>query len=145
MHAAQLTGRSIDHHLWVKDPPVSSYPACIAVKSAELQSAKAGIACFKRLQQAAMLEGKNISSWPVIKGIAQELTTTYPSFDLKQFTVDYEGEGINAFRDDLALIGQYRITRFPTLMIYQREGKGIILPGFRRFEGMLEAIEQAFS
>src|SRR4051794_21017197 len=41
MHAAQVSGMPIQHNLWVKDPPASSYPACMAVKCAGLQSAEA--------------------------------------------------------------------------------------------------------
>lgn len=38
MHAKQMSGMPIDQNIWMRDPPSSSYPACIAVKCAALQS-----------------------------------------------------------------------------------------------------------
>src|SRR6478609_7542743 len=39
--AKYISGMPIREHIWHKDPPASSYPACIAVKCAALQSAAA--------------------------------------------------------------------------------------------------------
>lgn len=144
MHAAQLTGRPINHHLWVKDPPASSFPACIAVKSAALQSPEAGVACFKQLQEAALAQGKNIAAWPVIHAVAQALVAVHPSFDVEQFAVDYKGAGMEAFRADRELAAQYRITRFPTLIITAAGHKSILLSGYRTGDGIIRAVEQAF-
>ena len=37
LHAKHVSGAVIDDRLWIIDPPASSFPACIAVKAAELQ------------------------------------------------------------------------------------------------------------
>src|SRR4051812_7028555 len=42
MHAGQIAHKPIAHQLWMTEPPASSYPACIAVKCAQLQSAPDG-------------------------------------------------------------------------------------------------------
>jgi protein-disulfide isomerase-like protein with CxxC motif len=39
--AQHLAGVAVDDRIWALDPPASSYPACLAVKAAELQSADA--------------------------------------------------------------------------------------------------------
>jgi hypothetical protein len=39
--ARHLSGAPLDDRIWALDPPASSYPACLAVKAAELQSAAA--------------------------------------------------------------------------------------------------------
>jgi len=36
MHASQVTKTPMHYGIWHEDPPYSSYPACIAVKSASL-------------------------------------------------------------------------------------------------------------
>ena len=41
MHIAETTKVKIDPAIWMRDPPTSSYPACIAFKCAELQSKQA--------------------------------------------------------------------------------------------------------
>lgn len=145
MHAAQLTGRPINYLLWMKDPPASSYPACIAVKCVQLQSTKLGDTYFKRVQQAAMTEVKNVASWPVLEGLARQLASEQQSFSLKQFTLDYEQQnGALAFRADLDLVACYKITRFPTLLIDVPDRKSIVITGYRTFDGLTDALTQAF-
>src|SRR4051812_2644561 len=38
MHASQLSGMPMNTRIWMENPPASSYPACIAVCCAGLQS-----------------------------------------------------------------------------------------------------------
>jgi protein-disulfide isomerase-like protein with CxxC motif len=145
MHAGQLTGRAIYHQLWTKDPPASSYPACTAVKCAGLQSPEAGFTYFKLLQEAGLGDGKNIASWPVLQGVAETMTGQYPFFNLPQFITDYQqGHGAKAFSEDLAIAASHRVTRFPTLLLEADRQRGIVLAGYRRYEGLQAAIEQAF-
>ncbi len=42
MHAGQIANMPINHLVWMKDPPASSYPARIDVKCAQLQAAALG-------------------------------------------------------------------------------------------------------
>jgi predicted DsbA family dithiol-disulfide isomerase len=145
MHAAQLIGRPIDHLLWMKDPPSSSYPAGVAVKCAHLQSAELGVAYFKCVQRSAMLNSKNVAKQQVLEEIAAELAAENPSFSLEQFMADYQqGNGIIGFREDLALVARYRVTRFPTLILEVEKEKGIVISGYRTSEQIMAAIDQAF-
>jgi putative protein-disulfide isomerase len=145
MHAAQLTGRPVNYQLWIKDPPSSSYPACIAVKCAQLQEAAAGISLFKKLQQAAMADAKNIASWPVIQEIASIVKEEYPLFDEERFATDFLSEsGANAFRADLDKVAKHSITRFPSLLIEVKGQRSILITGYRTHDSLLSAIGEAF-
>lgn len=145
MHAAQLTNRPINYQLWMKDPPASSYPACIAVKCAGLQSEEAAIGLFKRLQQAAMRDLQNISRATTIRLVANYLSHELPSFSEQQFTSDWKAErATDSFRDDLAYTSRNGVTRFPTLIVEAAGERGILLPGYRTHEGVLHAIKEAF-
>jgi putative protein-disulfide isomerase len=145
MHAAQLTGRPINYHLWIKDPPASSYPACIAVKCAALQSAELGVTYFKHLQEATMTQAQNISSWPVLQAVAKEVAKNDDSFDVARFLADYQQQkGVDAFRADLALAARYQVTRFPTIVIESPGKKGIVISGYRTAEALNETITRAF-
>ena len=53
MQASELTGVPMPHRIWVENPPVSSYPACIAVKCAMLQSPVLGELYFHYVQEAS--------------------------------------------------------------------------------------------
>jgi putative protein-disulfide isomerase len=145
MHAAALTKRLIRHELWVINPPSSSYPACIAVKCAEIQSQEAGMLLFRKLQQAAMLEGQNIADITTILAITQRLNDELPSFDQQQFSSDLLSDrGVAAFREDLAKVTAGGITRFPSLIIHAKGKRGIVISGYRTLEGILAAIDAAF-
>lgn len=144
MHAAQLTHRPVNYLVWANDPPDSSYPACIAVKCAALQSPELAMLLFRDLQQAVMQEGKNISKNETIQVIVTKLSKEYPLFNQKQFTADFLSDrGKAFFQEDLASLSKYGITRFPTLMITAKE-KSILIPGYRTLHSLLETISTAF-
>ena len=56
----------IDDRIWVEDPPTSSYPACIAIKAAELQSAEAADLYLGWLRHAVMTQRRNIARREVL-------------------------------------------------------------------------------
>lgn len=145
MHAAQLTGRPMNHFLWVKDPPSSSYPACIAVKCAELQSRACGTVYFKHVQEAAMVHAKNIALWNELESVANEIARENKYFNAAQFALDYKNEnGTDAFRADLELAAKYKITRFPTMVVESPGKKPIIMSGYRTLEGITDVLTRAF-
>lgn len=144
MHAAQLTHRPVNYTVWANDPPSSSYPACIAVKCAALQSPELAMVLFRKLQEAVMQEGKNIATNETIQVIVTKLSKEYPSFNQKQFTADFLSDrGKAFFQQDLDALKKTGVTRFPTLMITAKE-KGILIPGYRTLHNLLETISTAF-
>jgi putative protein-disulfide isomerase len=143
--ASMKSGMVMYDKIWVEDPPTSSYPACIAVKCAELQSAKAGVKYLRMAREAVMLHGKNIARQDVLTTIAKNLTNKYPGLlDLEKFQQDLTGNdnGINAFRIDLNEVQGRNITRFPTLIMRSANKPSIMLTGYRPYPVLLDAIKQ---
>ncbi len=148
-HEASLTsGMKIYDKIWVEDPPASSYPACIAVKCAELQSQTAGVQYLRMVREAVMLQGKNIARLDVLIAIAAEFAKTCPGLvDINKFTFDLTGSdnGIEAFRKDLNEVQSRNITRFPTLIMRPANKPSIMITGYRPYPVLLDAIKQVTS
>jgi putative protein-disulfide isomerase len=144
MEAAQLSGQPMHDRIWVDDPPASSYPACIAVKCAALQSAEAEEAYLRRLREFVMLQGKNIAKEDVLFEVAKDLAAHQPQLlNAAQFEADYQqGKGQQAFREDLQKVRFGNITRFPALVLKKQGQRSIIIVGFRPYNVLLEALQQ---
>lgn len=143
--AALKSGMEIYDKIWVEDPPASSYPACIAVKCAALQSQTAGIQYLRMAREAVMLQGKNIARKDVLIGIAEDLAKNYSGLlDINRFLFDFTGSdnGIEAFRKDLNEVQSRNITRFPTLIMRSLNKQAIMITGYRPYPVLLEAIKQ---
>ncbi len=142
MHAGQLANRPINHAIWMKDPPASSYPACIAVKAAQLQSNTHGLAYLQMLRQACMTNGENIAKQTVLEAVAAKLAASDTQFNLAKFKADLTNEnGLHAFRKDMDEVQKYQVTRFPTLVV-RASGKAILIAGYRPFTEVTSAIRQ---
>ena len=142
MHASQVSGVSIDHNLWFRDPPISSYPACIAFKAVQLQSQEHAITYLRLLWETCMMHGKNISKQKELIDVAARLNLLYPHFDIKTFQKDLtNGKGLEAFKSDVHEIKINNIARFPTLTI--RIGQQcLLLTGYSPYERLVKAIDQ---
>lgn len=143
MQASHLTGRPIEDLIWIKDPPSSSYPACMAVKTAQLQSKEAGKQMLYWLSKSVMEEGKNIARTEVIAEVAEQLDDAQPElFDRDLFEKQYNGEECRqSFRKDLNQVKLNKIGRFPTLTL-SCGSKGIMITGYRPYEALLDAVKQ---
>ncbi len=144
MHAQQVSGMPMDSVIWMRDPPASSYLACIAVKCAELQSKKCGQKYLRLLRETIMLEGKNIAKEDVLVETANKLSEL-PQYDfqLEKFKSDLNNDnGLEAFRKDLQEVQYKNINRFPTMIIKGSSHKGIIVTGYRPYSILMEAIKQ---
>jgi putative protein-disulfide isomerase len=142
MHAGQIANKHIHHQVWITDPPASSYPACIAVKCAQLQNATSGECMLSLLRDACMTEGKNIAKQEILFAVADKLAHADKNFDAVQFKEDYLNDtGLKAFRSDLELVSYYRINRFPSLVVKSPHSKTILISGYRHYEEILKTIE----
>jgi putative protein-disulfide isomerase len=142
MHAAQLSGMHMNTRIWMEDPPASSYPACIAVKCAMLQSKDAGESYLRALREAVMLGGLNISRQEILDQVAEALALERPgTLDMAAYYNDLEtGKGMEAFRLDMNQVRLLNISRFPTLVIKSPGSGAIMVTGYRDYQALLAAI-----
>jgi putative protein-disulfide isomerase len=142
MHASEVTHVKMKYSIWHEDPPTSSYPACIAVKTAGLQSREAEDQYLSEIRRALMEDGSNISKSDILISIAEQLAAD--GFDIQQFKKDWQtGVGKESFRTDLQKSKFHNIGRFPTLTLKNSTGKGIMIVGYRPFEILEQAFIQA--
>lgn len=140
MYASEVTQVKMKYGIWFEDPPNSSYPPCIAVKTVGLQSKNAEEQYLLAIRKALMEEGINISKAEHLLSIAEKLTTD--DFDFEQFREDWEvGRGKDPFRNDLQKTKFHSIGRFPTLTMQNDKGKGIMLVGYRPYDTLKQAFE----
>lgn len=141
MQAHHVSGMQIQDRIWMNDPPQSSYPACVAVKCAALQSKDAEEKYLRYTREAIMLNGKNIARQNVLFEIAEQLADEL-NFDVQQFKEDYTtGAGIEAFKKDLQQVQYKNINRFPTLTVSNNNKSGIIITGYRSYNSLIDALK----
>lgn len=143
MHAGEMLGTMIAHRIWAEDPPATSYPACIAVKCAELQSAAAGKLYLHYVRKAVMVHGLNIAKQDELLEVAKKTAVLLPGFSFNRFKKDLEtDQGIEAFRKDLQEVKYRNINRFPTLIIQRPEAPGLLVTGYRPAEVLIHIINE---
>ena len=142
MHAGQLSGMPVQHNVWMHDPPSSSYPACIAVKCAALQSQYSEENYLRLLREAIMINGENIAKQQVLLHLAENLKAIIPAFSISKFNEDLKNDsGLEAFRKDLQEVQYHHINRFPSLVI-KNKNQAVIISGYRPYHILMEAIKQ---
>ena len=143
MHASQLSGMPMQHAIWMKDAPASSYPACIAVKCAQLQAAYYGEQYLRLLREAVMLNGINIAKETVLIEMALELEKQSTGFNTELFKKHLYGrEGLEAFKQDMQQVKNYNISRFPTLIFKYKNQHPLIITGYRPYTSLIDALHQ---
>ena len=143
MQAKQLTGMPIEYNLWMRDPPSSSYPACIAVKSVGIQSPKAEAIYLRLLREKVMVEGQNIARPEVLQDGAMQLQKLMRGFSIDQFNEDIKNEkALEAFRKDLNEVQYHQIKRFPSLVIKNQQNNAIIISGHRPYNVLIDSIKK---
>lgn len=144
MEASQVSGMPIADAIWSQATPASSYPACIAVKTAGLQSPKALEIYLRAVRESLMIEGNDVSQREVLIDISAHCESRFPEvFDAKRFNEEYDNEASRlAFKDDLMKVRFHRIGRFPTLTITKPDQKGVIITGYRPYDVLVQAVLQ---
>lgn len=145
MHARQLSGMPMRDKIWISNPPASSYPACLAVKCAGLQSPDAAEKYLQLLRAACMIKGWDISRQAVLIKVATCLVGQEPlCLDLNRFTLDLKkNAALDLFREDLRNVRYHEIKRFPTLVIRSAGQPAIMITGYRPYSVLLDALRQA--
>src|SRR5690606_7982835 len=128
MHAGQLSGMPVEHNVWMRDPPASSYPACMAVKCAATQSVQAEDAYLRLLREAVMIRAKDISRQKVLLDMAGDLLAIMPDFNVRKFKEDIKNEsGLEDFRNDMQETQYRNINRFPSLIVKNSNNQAVII------------------
>jgi putative protein-disulfide isomerase len=141
MHAQQLSGMPIQQTIWMRDPPASSYPACMAFKSVESQSRQGAEIYLRLLREAVMVYGQNIAKQEVLLQLATKLATI-ERFDVALFKKNMNSPAIReAFRKDLQEVQYHKINRFPSLVI-KHQDKAVLIAGYRQYTLLEEAIRK---
>lgn len=136
LQVAELTDVPIDASIWRAAPPASSYPACLAFKAAESFGPPFAEAYLRRLREAVMLEGRDVSRREVLLDVAAAAGA-----DPIAFEAAFDGpEAAGAFRDDLTETRYREIQRFPTLVLHRSGPMGLALVGCRPYEALREAL-----
>jgi predicted DsbA family dithiol-disulfide isomerase len=143
MHASQFSATPIDYGIWHNDPPASSFPSCIAVKCAAVQSEASQELLLNALREAVMTRGLNIAKESIIFKVAAELAEKEADFDFDRFTSSWaDGSGVDAFRNDLQKTRFLKIGRYPTLTFTNNNTTGIMITGYRPYEVLVDALSQ---
>jgi putative protein-disulfide isomerase len=144
MQANKISGMPVNDRLWIENPPSSSYPSCIAVKCAQLQSHEAGEAYLGKLREAVMLRATDISNNGILMQLALELNNEIPEiFNFKIFKTRFLNKaGLENFKQDLQIVRYHNINRFPTLTFSKKDKQSIMIVGYRPYDVLLEGISQ---
>lgn len=100
----------IDGDVWLEDPLDSSYPSCIAMKAAQIQSKEKAVKFMRILREKLYLEKKNIAKWENISEAAK-----LADLDTQKLKKDYENDAKKLFEEDLKLGKTLGVRGFPTL------------------------------
>ena len=143
MHAKQLSGMPLDYTIWMRDPPATSYPACVSVKCAMSQSPIAGEQYLRLLRENVMMHGKNIAKKEILIDIGRQLEDVNPDFSCDRLIEDIGADsGLNSFKEDIGEVKTRNINRFPSLLIKNNRNKAILIDGYRPYEALLKALAQ---
>jgi putative protein-disulfide isomerase len=124
----------------IKDSFISTYPANIAVKAAELQDRELAKKYLRRLREGAAAERLHIQLLEVQAQLAHEV-----GLDAERLMADIRsGRAEAEFLKDLKECRSMGITGFPTFLVTNlRNGRSALIHGYRRysyFEGLLEEL-----
>lgn len=142
IQAGAMTGMPVEAAIWVGDPPASSWPACLAVRAAGLQSPAAAGAYLRRARRAVMAEGRNIAREEVLLGLAEDLEDSRPDlFDAERFRADLAGaEARAALEEDVRETRFWRVGRFPCLRLRRPGAEPAWVVGWRPWEALIGAV-----
>jgi predicted DsbA family dithiol-disulfide isomerase len=139
MEAHRASGMPMDFSIWHRQPPGSSFPACVAVKCVFLQSDNLGEQFLRAVRESIMIEGKDISRDEVLMNIAGKMSKN-SRLDLSRFSAHYFGtEGKDAFRRDWLEARGLGIGRYPTI-IMKGHAEGTMISGYRSFSSLCAAL-----
>ena len=143
LQAQQVTGVTMNHKIWINDPPSSSIPACLAFKCIEKQSPLAADLFIKLLREKLMLENINISNIDIVLNIAQKIINiSSDKIDPDQFSSDFRsGTGHQLLQQDFEKINRLKIIHFPTLIFIENNNIKCKIEGYHTYNQLIDVIK----
>ncbi|KAF2507282.1 DsbA family protein [Flavobacterium foetidum] len=129
----------IDGAVWLEDPLDSSYPSCIAMKAAQIQSDDKAVKFMRILREKLYLEKKNIAKW---ENIAEAAKLT--GLNVQKLKTDYEGDAKRLFETDLKLGKSLGVRGFPTLFFSDGNNNQLTVYGSKPFAAYENALLALF-
>jgi len=152
LDVSEKGGMPVDSRLWKEGPIASSYPACMAVKAAAMQSADGGYAYLRVLREGLFCFRRKLDN---TEALVEEARGA--GLDVQRFRVDLGSHAtVEAFGADLEAArelpgdarerggtttktgGPERLT-FPTLAFHGEDGSARHVYGFRPYDDYREA------
>ncbi|MEX2336473.1 MAG: DsbA family protein [Fulvivirga sp.] len=142
--AKHLSGMPVNDHIWVENPPKSSYPACLAVKAAGRQGPEAEEKYLRKAREAVMTDLVDISQREVLLSLAGQVAEDNPdAFDPVKFRKDLVAKStLDLLKKDLRKVKIQGISRYPSLVIKSDSRRGVIITGYRPYEVVVQAMRQ---
>lgn len=145
MQVNHTTGVPLDSTIWFRDPPASSYPACLAVKCAGRQSPAMEEQYLYLARKAVMTQQKNIARKEVLLELGQTLEAeTKGAFNAVQFSKDLGNlAALEACSKDIREVKNRGISRFPSLLITAGHTRqSVMITGYRPIEELEKIMEK---
>lgn len=120
-----------------RDPPQSTYPACVHVAAMRLVRPELGDAYLRRLREAVYLDARNVSRPEVAADVAASLRVPEDEF-LEALA---SGEPEREFRETLGLLQAQGLHAYPTLVLRTRERTARV-EGFQSLPALLGILER---
>jgi len=128
----------IDGNVWIEDPLDSSYPSCIAIKAAQMQSKEKAVYFMRILREKLYLDKKNIAKWENIAEAAK-----IAGLDVPKLKADYD-DAEELFQDDLNLGKTLGVRGFPTLFLANAENNQLTVYGSKPYAAYENALLALF-
>lgn len=125
----------IDGNVWIEDPLDSSYPSCIAMKAAQIQSKEKAVKFMRILREHLYLDKKNIAKWENIAKAAQ-----LAGLDIQTFKTDYDGKAKILFQEDLNYAKKLGVRGFPTLFFADGDNNQLTVYGSKPYASYENAL-----
>ncbi|KAF2335833.1 DsbA family protein [Flavobacterium nitrogenifigens] len=128
----------IDGNVWLEDPLDSSYPSCIAVKAAQMQSKEKAVYFMRILREKLYLYKKNIAKWENIAEAAK-----IAGLDVPKLKADYD-DAEELFQEDLNLGKTLGVRGFPTLFLANADNNQLTVYGSKPYDAYENALLALF-
>ncbi|MDQ8014489.1 MAG: DsbA family protein [Flavobacterium nitrogenifigens] len=128
----------IDGNVWLENPLDSSYPSCIAMKAAQMQSKEKAVYFMRILREKLYLNKKNIAKWENIAEAAK-----IAGLDVPKLKADYD-DAEELFQEDLNLGKTLGVRGFPTLFLANADNNQLTVYGSKPYDAYENALLALF-